>query len=220
VADIFREVDEEVRREQLKKLWQRYGNYVVVALIAVVAGVGAWRGYSYWETKKSAETGAAFEAAAALGEAGKHSEAEPAFAKIAVDGTSGYRNLARMRAAAELAHTDPKAAVSAYDKIAADSAAGPDLQDLAAVRAGAILIDAGSFAEARARLEPVAGNERPFRHTARELLVLDATRSGDAALAKRWLDLMMTDAQTPPGTRSRVEMLAALALPDSKSEVR
>jgi hypothetical protein len=220
VSDIFQEVDEEVRREQLKKLWQRYGNYLVALLVVIVAGVGAWRGYSYWEAKKAAESGAAFEAAQTLADAGKHAEAEAAFAKVAVDGTSGYRNLARMRAAAELAQTDAKAAVSEYEKIAADTRVGPDLQDLAAVRAGALLIDAGNFAEARVRLEPVAGNDRPFRHTARELLVLAATRTNDTALAKRWLDLMMSDPQTPPGTRSRVEILAALSMPETKSEVR
>jgi hypothetical protein len=220
VADIFREVDEEVRREQLQKLWQRYGNYIVALLLVIVSGVGAWRGYAYWQAEKAAESGAAFEAATTLAEAGKHSEAEAAFAKVATDGTAGYRNLARMRAASELAQTDPKAAVAAYEKIAADSASGPDLQDLAAVRAGALLIDAGNFAQARVALEPAAANERAFRHTARELLVLGATRAGDTALAKRWLDLMMTDPQTPAGTRSRVEMLAALSMPETKSEVR
>ena len=212
MSDIFQEVDEEVRREQLKKLWQRYGNYIVALLVVIVAGVGAWRGYSYWEAKKAAESGAGFEAATTLAEAGKHAEAEPAFAKIAADGTKGYRNLARMRAAAELAQIDPKAAVGVYEKIADDGGAGPDLQDLAAVRAGALLMNAGNFPEARARLEPVAANDRPFRHTARELLVAGAWRSGDTLLAKRWLDLMMSDPQTPPGTRSRVEMLAALSI--------
>src|SRR5436190_24046265 len=103
VSDIFQEVDEEVRREQLKKLWDRYGNYVVAALILVVAAVAAWRGYTWWEAKKAAEAGAAFEAASTLAEAGKRNEAEAAFGKIASDGTSGYRHLARMREAAELA---------------------------------------------------------------------------------------------------------------------
>ena len=97
MSDIFQEVDEEVRREQLKKLWDRYGNYVVAALILVVAGVAAWRGYAWWEAKKAAEAGAGFEAASTLAEAGKRSEAEAAFGKIAADGTSGYRHLARLR---------------------------------------------------------------------------------------------------------------------------
>jgi hypothetical protein len=210
VSDIFREVDEEVRREQLKKLWDRYGNYVVVAAVLLVAAVAAWRAYMWWEARKAAENGAAFEAATALAEAGKRGEAEAAFAKIAADGTAGYRHLARMRESAELAQSDAKAAITAYDRIAADRAVGPVLQDLAALRAAALLIDTGALEEAQRRLEPLAANDRTFRHTAREFLVLAAWRGGDAAAAKRWFDLIMTDAQTPATTRSRVEMLMAL----------
>jgi len=210
VSDIFHEVDEEVRREQLKKLWDRYGNYAVALAIVVVVGIGAYRGYTWWEAQKAAESGAAFEDAINLAESGKHSEAEAAFAKIAVSGTSGYRNLARLRAAAELAMTDAKAAVAEYEKIAKDSAVGPVLRDLAAVRAGALLVDASEFAQAQAMLEPAAANERTFRHTARELLVLAFWRAGDAAQAKRWADLMTSDPQTPSGVRSQVEMLMAL----------
>jgi hypothetical protein len=217
VSDIFQEVDEEVRREQLKKLWERYGNYAVAAAVLVVAGVAAWRGYGWWEAKKAAEAGAAFEVATNLADAGKHADAEAAFAKIATEGTSGYRHLARVREAAELAQVDPKAAIAAYDKIAADGSVGPDLQDLAGVRAAAILIDTGAFGEARRKLEPLAGNGRTFRHTARELLVLAAWRAGDKAEAKRWFDMIMTDALTPATTRARAEVLMALAGIESKS---
>ncbi len=181
-----------------------------MAAVLLVAAVAAWRAYMWWEAKKAAETGAAFEAATTLAEAGKRSEAETAFAKIATDGTAGYRHLARMREAAELAQGDAKAAIAAYDQIVADRAVGPVLQDLAALRAGALLIDTGALEEAQRRLEPLAANDRTFRHTAREFLVLAAWRAGDATAAKRWFDLIMTDAQTPAATRSRVEMLMAL----------
>jgi hypothetical protein len=217
VSDVFHEVDEEVRREQLKKLWDRYGKYVIAAVVLFIAALAAWRGYGWWEARKAAESGASFEAALALADAGKHAEAEAAYAKIAADGTAAYRHLARVRAAAELAQTDPKAAVAAYEQIAADTAVGPALQDLASLRAGALLLDAGSFDAARARLEPIAASDRTFRHTARELLVLAAWRAGDMAAAKRWIDLIATDAQTPYGTRARVEMLTGLGAGGSKS---
>jgi hypothetical protein len=210
VADIFREVDEEVRREQLKKLWERYGPFVIAAAVLVFAAIAAWRGYEWWQTKKAAESGAAFESAANLADTGKHSEAEAAFTKLASDGTSGYRPLARMRAAAELAVTDPKAAIDAYESIAGDHAMRPEFAELAALRAGAILIDAGAFDQARSLLEPLTENDHTFRHTARELLVVAAWRAGDMALGQRWVDMIMTDLQTPPGTRARVEMLTAL----------
>ena len=102
VADIFQEVDEEVRREQLKKLWDRYGILLIAVCIAAIAAVGAWRGYEWWQGKKAAEAGAAFENAVNLAEAGKHQEADAAFAKIATDSTAGYRTLASLREAAEL----------------------------------------------------------------------------------------------------------------------
>ena len=86
MADIFHEVDEEVRREQLKKLWDRYSIYFIALAVLIVAGIGAWRGYEWWEAKQAAAAGAEFEAALALSEDGKHQEAEAAFAKIAAEG--------------------------------------------------------------------------------------------------------------------------------------
>ena len=120
MSDIFQEVDEEVRREKLQQLWERHGNLIVALALLIVLAVGGWRGYDWWENRKAAESGAAFEAAVALAEAGKQAEAQAAFAKIAKEGSSGYRMLARFREAAELAKTDPAAAVKAYDALAAE----------------------------------------------------------------------------------------------------
>jgi hypothetical protein len=210
VADIFQEVDEEVRREQLKKLWERYGNYLIAACILVVVAVAAWRSYEWWETRKAVEAGAAFESAITLAEAGKHQEAEAAFAKLATDGTAGYRVLARFREAAELARTDSKAAVNAYDEIAADKSAGQVIQDLAMLRAGILLVDTAPYTELRTRLEPLTAADRTFRHSAREILALSAWKAGDMTAAKQWADMIMTDPQSPPNTRSRAEVLSEL----------
>jgi hypothetical protein len=216
VSDIFQEVDEEVRREQLKRLWQNYGHYFVAACILIVAGVGAWRGYQWWEAKQAAQAGAAFEQAANFAEAGKHQEAEAAFAKLASDGTGGYRVLSRLREAAQLAPTDSKAAVSAYDQIAADSSAGQVMQDLAAVRAGFLLVDTAPYSEMQSRLEPLTAADRTFRHSARELLALSAWKSGDMTAARQWTDMIMTDPQTPAGTRSRAQVLSELIAANGK----
>jgi hypothetical protein len=210
VADIFQEVDEEVRREQLQKLWQRYGNLVIAVCILIVAAVGAWRGYEWWQTKKAGESGAAFENAVTLAEAGKHQEAEAAFAKLAADGTAGYRGLARLREAAELAHTDKTAAVKAYDEIAADKSAGEIMQELAAVRAGFLLVDTTPYGEMRQRLEPLTASDKTFRHSARELLALAAWKSGDVDAARQWTGMIITDPQSPQGIRSRAEVLSEL----------
>ena len=216
VADIFQEVDEEVRREQFKKLWQRFGNYIIAACLLVIVGVATWRGYQWWENKRATEAGAAFEQAVTLAQAGKRQEAEAAFAKLATDGTAGYRVLARLREAAELAPTDRKAAVKAYEEIAADRSAGQVIQDLAALRAGYLLVDTASYGDLRALLEPLTGPQRAFRYSARELLALSAWKEGDMGAARQWADMIITDPQTPQAARSRAEVLSELIAASGK----
>lgn len=217
MADIFHEVDEEVRREQLKRLWDRYSLLIIAAAVLIVAGIGAWRGYEYWIGKKAAEAGAQFEAAVTLAGQGKNAEAEAAFAKVITDAPDGYRVLARFRAAAEIAPAKQADAVKAYDAIGADNSLGPIWQDLAALRAGLLLVDTAPLDEMRKRLDPLTGPDRIYRHTARELLALSAWRNHDAATAKKYLDMIATDAETPQGTRARADVLTALIAGNGKS---
>ena len=121
MSELFNEVDEDLRRDQLKKLWDRYSLLIIAGAILIIASVGGWRGYQYFEAKKAAEAGSAFNAAADLAEQNKHAEAEAAFAKLMATAPSGYRTLARLRLAAEIAARDAAAGAKAFDEIAADA---------------------------------------------------------------------------------------------------
>ena len=217
MSELFDEVDEEVRRDQLKKLWDRYSLYIIALMILIIAGVGGWRGYQYVEAQKAAEAGAAFDQAVELAEANKHAEAEAAFADLAAKAPSGYRVLARLRLAAEVASRDAPAAAKMYDEIAADRSVGVAEQDLAKIRAAQLLLETASYANMKERLEAAAAPGATFRHTARELLALSAWRANDAAATRQWLDLIANDGQTPPSLRSRAEALQALLPPVAKS---
>jgi hypothetical protein len=216
VADIFHEVDEEVRREQLKKLWERYSGLIIAVAVLFVASIGAWRGYEWWQQRKAAAAGAQFEQAVTLSEEGKHQEAEAAFAKIASDAPGGYQVLARLRAAQELAQSKPADAVKAYDAIVADASVGKAMQDLAAVRAGMLLVDTAPLSEMQQRLQPLTASNRTFRHSARELLAMSAWRNHDFTAARKYIDMINLDAASPPGTRGRAEVLAALIAAEDK----
>jgi hypothetical protein len=210
VSDIFNEVDEEVRREQLRKLWERHGTLAIAAAVIAVVAVAGWRGYEYYEAKQAAVHGAQFDAATDLVDQGKAADAEAALGKIAAEGTSGYRTLARLRLAAATAERDPKAAVSAYDAIAGDGSVSKVFQELAGVRAGMLLVDTAPLEEITKRLEPLAQQGATFRHSAREMLALAAVHAKDSAAAKKWFDMILGDAETPQSVRSRVEMLMTL----------
>jgi hypothetical protein len=217
VSELFDEVDEDVRRDQLKKLWDQYSIHLIAAAILIIAAVGGWRGYQYLEAKKAAEAGAVFDKAVELSEQNKHAEAEAAFTNLATTAPSGYRMLSRLRAAGEVASRDPQAAVKLYDDIAADRSIGTSEQELAKVRAAGLLLDTSTYPAMLTRLEPAAAPGATFRHTARELLALAAWRANDTTAARRWLDLIANDGETPQGLRSRAESLQALLPPVAKS---
>jgi hypothetical protein len=217
VSELFDEVDEEVRREQLKKLWDKYSIFIIALMVLVVAGVGGWRGYQYLEGKKAAEAGAAFDKAVELSEQNKHAEAEAAFSELAAKAPAGYRTLARLRAAAEAAVRDLKAAAKMYDEIAADRSVGIEQQALAKIRAAGLMLDGAGYADMQQRLEASTAAGSTFRHSAREMLALSAWRNGDMTAARKWLDAIAEDGETPPGVRSRAEALQALLPPVAKS---
>jgi hypothetical protein len=217
VTELFDEVDEDVRRDQLKRLWERYSIYIIAGALLIIASVGGWRGYQYLEAKKAAEAGAAFDAAVELSEQNKHAEAEAAFNTLAASAPRGYRMLARLRAAAEVASHDSKAAAKLYDEISADRSVGALERDLATIRAAGLLLETTSYPDMLARLEPATSPEATFRHTARELLALSAWHANDVAAARRWLDVIANDGETPAGLRSRAEALQALLPPVAKS---
>jgi len=217
VSEIFNEIDDELRREQLKKLWDKYSVYIVALAVLIVLGVGGWRGYEYYMTQKAYKASAAYDAAAALSDENKHAEAEAAFTALAADAPAGYRALARLRAAADASSRDPKAGVKLYDEISADAGVGANERALASVRAATLLLDTDSYDDMQKRLQAMAQPGGIYRHTARELLALSAWRNNNIAEARKWLDQIAEDGESPATLRSRAEALQAVLPPAAKS---
>ena len=217
MSEIFNEIDEDLRREKLKKLWDKYSVYYVAGVVLLVASVGGWRAYEHFESRKAAEIGAAFDRAVDLADDKKFGEAQAAFAKIGADAPAGYSTLARLRAAATAAAQDANAGVKLYDELAADTSLAPGDRDLARVRAASLLLETTGYDALLPRLEPAATPGGTYRHTARELLALSAWRANNATAAREWLEKISGDAATPASLRSRADALQALLPPVVKS---
>ena len=211
MADIFHEIDEDLRRERFSRIWSRYGIYIIGLAVLIVVGVGAWRGYEWWQLKEQQASGAKFESGLELGTEGKNAEAEAAFAALEKDGTNGYRILSRFRSAVELAKTDRAAAIKDYDALALDAGIGHLMRDVAKVRAALLLVDTAPLADIEARMGPLNTSDGAFRHSAREIIGLSQYKAGNFKEAVATFDAIMNDSQTPPGLRRRAELMRALA---------
>jgi hypothetical protein len=210
MSDIFREVDEDVRRDRALQFWQKYQTVFIAVGVVVILATGAWRIYDYWRTRMAQAASAHYETAIDASRAGDSAQADAELDRLARKGAAGYRTLARLRAAAEAGKSDPAAGVKAFDALAADPSIGQTFVDVAKVRAAVLLLDTADQRELRGRLEPLATSGGAFRHTARELLALGALKANDGEVAGRWLDMIVVDPETPVDLRRRAEALLGL----------
>ena len=140
----------------------------------------------------------------------KPAEAGAALQAIGTSGPAGYRDLAQLRRAAEIANHDAPAGVAAYDSLVGNPALLPQLQSVARLRAALLRADEADMKEMSARLAPLAVPGQGLRHTARELLALAALKADDLDAAGKWLDQIVADPQSPEATRRRAGELQGL----------
>src|SRR5262245_29790077 len=175
--DFFREVDEAVRQDKYKKLWDEYGVYTLGAAAVLVVGVAGYQGWSFWQQKRAADSGAKFSEALRLEEGATAPKARELLAALAEQGPAGYRVLARFQlAAAEAKSGNTDKAVADYDALAKDASVDPILQDHATLQAASLRLDKADYAEMEQRLRPLAESSSAWRFSARELLGLSAYR--------------------------------------------
>jgi len=211
MSDIFREVDEDIRREQIKKLWDRFGAYILGGAVLIVVIVAGYKFYEYWQESRAEASGDRFVAALKLADQGKHDEADAALAALVADGSGGYPVLAEFRAASEKAKAgDAKAAVTQFDAIAASSSTPALLRDMARLRSATILSDTSTVADLTQRIGDLAATGSPWRHSAREILGLAAWRLNDLAAARKYFSDLVSDEETPPDVKQRAQFMVAL----------
>ena len=213
MADIFREVDEEVRADRARELWRRYGVYAVAAATAVVIAVAGMQLWRHLQEEARIEAGDRLVAADRLLDEERTDEAAAVFGSLAEDG-GGAGLLAHLRSAALLAQGgEHDAAIAAYGTIAADDGIAPVYRDLARLYQGMNQLDAGRPEEAVGLLGPLA-QSGPFRHSARETVAAARIALSEVDAAKADLKALAGDSEAPAGLRARArETLAALGEP-------
>jgi hypothetical protein len=211
VSDIFREIEDELRRDNLLKLWQRYGKYVIAVAVLVVAIAGlivAWRDHQASERRAQ---GARYSNALELVREGKDGDAAKRFAVLAREG-GGYGLLAAFEEAEMLAKSgDRKAAIAAYDQLAGGSGADPEFRDLAVLLSVMHGLPDGDPKAAVERLQPLTASGNPWRASALDLTAAAKLKAGDRGGALEIYKQLADDLSASQGLRARAaEMAAAL----------
>ena len=212
MADIFREVDEDLRHERYLKLWRRWRYWLLgVGVVALGGAVAFVMLADAQESARQAE-GRQFAVAMAEIEAGRGSQAADRLAMLAADSETGYAALARLgEADARARRGDITGAVQIYDLLADDSRVDPLYRDLGALLAAQRLVDRASASEINQRLAPLMAGHSPWRPLATELSGIAEMRAGNEAAARGLFAELVADPAAPLGLRQRAaELLVSL----------
>lgn len=207
--NFFREVDEELRSDRVRKLWRRFAPYVLGAAIAVVLVVAINEGWAWWQNSNSARSSDEFYSALEKADAGDISGAQAELETIAAQGTGGYPTLARFRSASLLAKSGDRAgAAAAYDALATDLT-NPRLRDLAFMLAANLLVDDGDVAAVQSRLGGIAVEGNPLRNAAREAIGLTQYKAGDLEGARTTFEAITADGTVTQNVSQRIQIYLA-----------
>lgn len=205
MSDIFREVEEDVRRERLEKLWKAYGNYAILALVLVFVGIGGWQ---VWQRHELAERQKVADAFIAAQRITNPQAAASAFADLARTAPKGYAQVARLsQASAMLASGQRDGAIDLYKQLAKDDSGL--VGSVARLRAAWALAENASRSELAELLKPLDQPGNAWRPNAREVLAYADYRAMDTKSALKKYSELATDPETPQGLRSRAEAMTA-----------
>ena len=213
VADIFDEINEDLRAERLRGFAVRYGWLVAVVLVLVLGAVGGVQLWRWWQDRIAGEAAVSFSQALrdSNGAGVGNTMAATELQNFLATAPGGYRTLARFRLAALMAdNNDLKGAAALWDEIANDTAVDADLRGLANLLWVQRQADNGDPAALSARLQPLADPNNTWHALAQELQAELAMRANDPGRATTLLTRLVTDATAPDDVRQRAGLLLAL----------
>ncbi|MGO4198554.1 tetratricopeptide repeat protein [Rhizobium sp. YAF28] len=214
----IREVNEELRSDQMKGAVRRFGRYIIAIAVLIVLGTIGKVAYEYWDNTRSSGAGDQFLAAMKLADENKTDEALAALDKLEKEGHGAYPVLARMRAATVQSQKgDNAGAIASFQTIAKDKSVPAAVQDAAKMRAGWLLIENGAYEQVSAAVEEMAVPGNAFRHSAREALGLAAYKAGNMAQARQWFQSIVDDVDSPRGVANRAHMMLDLITASGKA---
>jgi len=215
MSDVFREVDEDLRKENLTRLWKRFGPFVIGGAVLIVVVVAGYKGWNWYTDKRSGEAGVKFEQALEQGSENGSAEAIAALQSLTQSAPGDYPELARLSAAGMMARNgDKEGAVAELDAIAAASGADPEVATLARLQAATLLLDTANPPLIRERIGDLASSDGPWKAPAIEIIALAEWRAGNLGQAGDLFRQTIADPRAPRGVRQRSQIMLALITPE------
>lgn len=210
MSDLFREAEDELRKETAENALKRAAPFVIGAIALSLAAGAGYQFYQSQTAKKTEAAGVAYDAAMAKLQSGDLAGGEAALAAVAKSAPAGYAAQASLQRGAVLQEQGKAAEARVVFEEAAKTIKDVDLADLARLRAAYIAADSETREQLTARLTPIIDRKGAFAPLAKELVAARAWEAGDAAAARSAYSVLQLDLNAPEGVRARAGQAIAV----------
>ena len=204
MADLFQEIDDELRQDKASRLWKLYGKYVIAAAIIIVTSVG---GYKFWQQKQlddGEKASIAYEAALARSASGDFKGAIDQLNEKELGITPGYAALYQMQKAnLAMKIKDFEAALITYKDIAENDDYPQSIKEWASFRHAAVRVEKQIDSNASADLDTLIATDSPWRFLAKETKAIKEIEIGNNSEAKAIFSELADDENAPERLRVR-----------------
>ena len=204
MADLFQEIDDELRQDKASRMWRVYGKYVVAAAIVIILSVG---GYKFWQQKQldDGETASiAYEAALARSVSGDHKGAIDQLNEEEIGTVAGYAALSQMQKAnLAMKINDFEAALITFKDIAENDNYPQSIKEWASFRHAAVSVEKQIGSNAHADLDSLIATDSPWRFLAKEIKAIKEIETGNKSGAKAIFSELADDENAPERLRLR-----------------
>jgi hypothetical protein len=210
----YREVDEELRREQMSGWWKRYGKLAIAGAILLLAAIA---GAIWWQNQKQVEAGTRAERLMQVFEdvqAGRTKDVDQRLDQLAAEGSDGYKAAALMtKAATAIQAGNETGAIAAFKSVAEDASLPEPYRNAALIRQTSLEFDKLPPTTVIQRLGPLAQAGNAWFGSAGEMVAVAHLKANQPQRAASIFAAMAKDRDIPESIRSRaVQMAGALGV--------
>ena len=212
MTDAFiQEVTEDVKNDNLKAFWNKYGLYVILFVVIAVSSAVGFETIKGWRQKQLQARTEAY--IAAMVQDGNYDASIKALEKIAAGNYGVYSQQARINIADILFEQNKVAeATDMLQAIIDNEELSERTHCLAALKLATYKLDTASGEEVRALLQPIVDANNSWSSLAQDMLAMLAVKDGDFEKAREIYNELLQNENISDNFRARIQdMLSALS---------
>ncbi len=208
----IREVTEEVKNDNLKQMWEKYGIYIILLVVLAIVGAVSFESFKSWRQAKSETWSDTYAYALNLENQGKYDESLKVLERMEKTGGNIYSDIARLQTSNILFEQGKnEEAIKVLEEIAADKSINKKLRDVSAVKLASYKLDNAPREEIDALLQPLIRENGSWANIAKEMTAMAAIRDGNIEEAQVLYNEILNTPNLPDGLKMRVQdMLSVL----------